>query len=88
MTTHWLTHDWPNRKRFAHQLLKKIRLGIVPVDRLSGILYDSPIQEDSQTSELIERVLELHAARDTMRAPLSYSHPQMFESRSTITVSV
>ena len=82
MILKWLTHNWDQRKIHTVDLLKKIRLGLIPVDSLKQILdLDIP-----QCKVMVDEVVKLHAAegRDEL---LVQSHPSLFASRNTITVS-
>ena len=83
----WLRHDWDQRKAHTTDLLKKIRLGLVPVDRLKQILSDE-ILAIPECKEMMEEVVKLHAAEETDKIPLVQSHPSFFANRNTITVSL
>ena len=81
-----MRHDWEHRKQHTFDLLQKIRLGLVPVDRLKMLLGDE-ILAIPECKSLIEEVTKLHATVGSTQVPLNQSHPDMFASRNTITVS-
>ena len=85
----WLFHDWDQRKVHTFNLLKKIRLGLVPVDRLKQVLGDEVFQilAIPECKEILEEVVKLHATKETAKVPLNQSHPDLFATRNTITVS-
>ncbi|XP_072025718.1 kelch-like protein 15 isoform X3 [Amphiura filiformis] len=86
-TLNWLRYDWNQRKVHTTDLLKKIRLGLVPFDRLKQILGDE-ILAIPECKEMIEEVAKVHATKESARIPLNQSHPDMFATRNTITASV
>ena len=79
----WLKFDWEQRKVHAVGLLKKIRLGLVPVHRLKEILVDE-LLAIPECKDMVEEVVKLSAAKDTASLPLIRSHPELFASRNTI----
>ncbi|XP_072025710.1 kelch-like protein 15 isoform X3 [Amphiura filiformis] len=86
-TLNWLRYDWHQRKMHTTDLLKKIRLGLVPPDRLKQILGDE-ILAIPECKEMIEEVAKVYATKESARIPLNQSHPDMFATRNTITAPV
>ncbi|XP_072025713.1 ectoderm-neural cortex protein 1-like isoform X6 [Amphiura filiformis] len=86
-TLNWLRYDWHQRKMHTTDLLKKIRLGLVPPDRLKQILGDE-ILAIPECKEMIEEVAKVYATKESARIPLNQSHPDMFATRNTITAAV
>ena len=80
----WLKFDWEQRKVHAVDILKKIRLGLVPLDRLEEILGDE-LLAIPECKDMVEEVFKLNVTKDTASLPLMKSHPQMFTSRNIIT---
>ncbi|XP_072020877.1 uncharacterized protein [Amphiura filiformis] len=83
----WLKFDWEQRKVHAFDLLKKIRLGLVPVDSLRDILGDE-ILAIPECKVMMEEVVMLSFAMDTASPPLINSHPEWFATRNTITAGL
>ncbi|XP_072042469.1 kelch-like protein 32 isoform X2 [Amphiura filiformis] len=83
-TVMWLKYDWEQRKVHAVDLLKKIRFGLVPVDRLHKILGDDLLGMQ-QCKDIVEEVVKLSVTMDTASPPLIKSHPELFATRNTIT---
>ena len=79
----WLKFDWEQRKVHAFDLLKKIRLGLVPLDRLGEILGDE-LLSIPECKDIVEEVIKLSATKDRASPPLIKSHPGLFASRNTI----
>ena len=79
----WLKFDWDQRKVHAVELLKKIRLGLVPLDRLREILGDE-LLAIPECKDMVEEVVRLHGTKDTASPALIKSHPEFFASRNTI----
>ena len=79
----WLKFDWEQRQIHAFDLLKKIRLGLVPLDRLKEILGDE-LLAIPECKDMVEEVVKLSATKDTDSPPLIKSHPELFASRNTI----
>ena len=52
----WLRHDWENRRIHTFSLLKEVRLGLVPEERLREVL-DADILEIPECRELYEKVI-------------------------------
>ncbi|XP_072020250.1 kelch repeat and BTB domain-containing protein 2-like [Amphiura filiformis] len=86
-TVMWLKYDWEQRKVHAVDLLKKIRLGLVPVDRLQEILGDE-IMAIPECKEMAEEVVKLSVTKDTALLPLIKSHPDLFATRNNITAKL
>ena len=82
-TIKWLKHDWEQRKTHTVDFLKKIRLGLIAVDKLKEIL-DLGIPE---CKEMVDEITRLHTTEEGARESLDKSHPDMFATRNTITVS-
>ena len=68
-------------------LFRQVRLGIVPIISLTTWL-DDEIQEIPECKMLVEYVLGLHSTKEVSKVPLAHSHPNLFSSRSTCTVSI
>ncbi|XP_072014349.1 kelch repeat and BTB domain-containing protein 2-like [Amphiura filiformis] len=83
-TVMWLKYDWEQRKVHAVDLLQKIRLGLVPIDRLHKILGDELLAVP-ECKDIVEEVIKLSATKDTASPPLVKSHPELFATRNTIT---
>ena len=82
-TIKWLKHDWEQRKSHTVDLLKKIRLGLIKVDNLKEILdLDIP-----DCKEMVDEMARLHATEGSATEPLVESHPDLFATRNTVTVS-
>ncbi|XP_072019828.1 kelch-like protein diablo [Amphiura filiformis] len=86
-TVMWLKHDWEQRKIHAVDLLKKIRLGLVPFDRLQEILGNE-IMAIPECKEMVEEVVKLSVTKDTASSLLIKCHPDLFASRNTITAKL
>ena len=81
----WLRQDWENRSTHAPSLLRKVRLGLVPEEILKQLM-DDKVLEIPECKELFEEVLkELRSEESTVE--LAHKHPNLFATRSTITVS-
>ena len=80
----WLKFDWEQRKVHAVSLLKKIRLGLVPVERLKEILGDV-LLAIPECKDMVEEVVKLSVTKDTAPLPLIKNHPEFFATRNTIT---
>ncbi|XP_072026471.1 kelch repeat and BTB domain-containing protein 2-like isoform X2 [Amphiura filiformis] len=83
-TVVWLKYDWEQRKAHAVDLLKKIRLGLVPVDRLQHILGDE-LMAIPECKEMVDEVVKLSVAKET--ASLIKNHLDLFGTRNTITAN-
>ena len=83
----WLKYDWEQRKVHAVDLLKKIRLGLVPLDRLREILGDE-FYAIPACKDMVEEIVKLSVTKETASPPLAESHPELFATRNTITADV
>ncbi|XP_072020249.1 uncharacterized protein [Amphiura filiformis] len=83
-TVMWLKYDWEQRKVHAVDLLKKIRLGLVPIDRLQKILGDE-IMAIPERMDMVEEVVKLSVTKDTASPSLITTRPDLFATRNTIT---
>lgn len=81
-------HDWQHRRPQAHHLLERIRLGVVPADNVQTLLLDHRMQEAPECVRMLEDVLKVHATKEVLEDPPAYTHPGLFATRSTITVSL
>ena len=89
ITLAWLQHDWANRKEHAPALLQQIRLGMVPLGYLSmTALRSAELYNIPECKDMIDNIFKVFDARKPDDAPLSYSHPDKFASRTTITVRI
>ena len=86
MVCNWLKHDWETRKPHTLTLLKKVRLGLVSVDSLRELIDDDMLAV-AGCNEVVTNVLQMRASRRSLTA-LAQMCPQMFTTRSTITVSL
>ncbi len=80
----WLKFDWEQRKVHAVNLLKKTRLGLVPVEQLKNILGDE-LLAIPECKVMVEEVVKLSVTEETASPPLIKSHPELFTTRNTIT---
>ena len=78
----WLEFNWGQCKVHAVALLKKIRLGLVPLDRLKEILGDE-LLAIPECKDMVEEVVKFNVTKDTASLPLIQSHPELFASRNT-----
>ena len=83
----WLNYDWEQRKVHAADILKKIRLGLVPLDRLKEILGDE-LRNIPECKDMVEKVVKLSVTKETASPPLLISHTDLFASRNTITAKL
>ncbi|XP_072020873.1 kelch-like protein diablo [Amphiura filiformis] len=83
----WLKFDWEQRKVHAVNILKKIRLGLVPVGRLREIIGDELLAMP-ECKVMVEEVVKLSVTMDTAALPLIKSHPEWFATRNTITAEL
>ena len=83
----WLKHNWEQRKVHASDLLKKIRLGLVPVDRLHQILGEE-LLSIPECADMVAQVVHLNDTMDTTSTLLLKSHPHLYASRNTITAAM
>ena len=80
----WLKFDWEQRKVHAGDILKEIRLGLVPLVRLKEILGDD-LLSISECEDMVDEVVKLIVTKETASPPLIISHPELFATRNTIT---
>ena len=80
----WLRYLWEQRQVHAVDLLRKIRLGLVPHDRLREILGDE-LLAIPECKDMVEEVQKLSVTKKTAVPPLARSHPELFATRNTIT---
>ena len=83
----WLKYDWDQRKVHAVDLLKKVRLGLVPLNRLKEIC-DDELFTIPECKDMAEEVARLSVTKDTASPPLTKSHPELFATRNTITAKL
>ncbi|XP_072020762.1 kelch repeat and BTB domain-containing protein 2-like isoform X1 [Amphiura filiformis] len=83
-TVMWLKYDWEQRKAHAVDLLKKIRLGLVPVDRLLQI-HDDELLAIPACKDMVKMVVKLSDIMDIASPQVIKSHPDLFATRNTIT---
>ncbi|XP_072019846.1 kelch-like protein 32 isoform X1 [Amphiura filiformis] len=86
-TVTWLKYDWEQREIHAVDLLQKIHLGLVPIDRLKQILGDE-IMAIPECMDMVEEVVKLSDIMDTTSPQSMKSHPDLFATRNTITIPV
>ena len=82
----WLKEDWESRREHAETLLKKIRLGMIPVANLKK-LVDAEIQTVPGCKEMLDEVEKCLAVKEASKTPMSVQYPHLFSSRGTVTVS-
>ncbi len=75
----WMRYDWKERKGRSVDILRKIRLGRVPLGKLVAILGEE-LMATVECREMVASVV------DALRAP--GSHPGWFASRNTITANI
>ena len=75
----WLKFNWEERKVHAVDLLKKIRLGLVPVDRVREIL-GKQLLAIPECKDMVEEVVQLSLTKETASPTLVKSHPELFAS--------
>ena len=83
----WLKFDWEHRKVHVVDLLKKVRLGLVPHDRLEKVFGDD-LLAIPECKNMMEEVVKLSVTKETASPPLVTSHPEFFASRNTITATI
>ena len=86
----WLDQNWAEKRQHAHDLLTKVRLGLLDVETLEGLLGDDNISSIPECKKMLEEVLELKSTmlppQGLQDIPLSVSHPHWFATRTTIKV--
>ncbi len=55
----WLQYDWDNRKVYAINLLGRIRLGLIPPDKVVDV-FESQLQELAECRTLYLDVMKYH----------------------------
>ena len=80
----WLKFNWEQRKVHTVDLLKRIRLGFVPVARLREILGDE-LLAIPECKDMVEEIIKLSVNKDVASPPLIKSHPELFASRNSVT---
>ncbi|XP_072021784.1 kelch-like protein 32 isoform X2 [Amphiura filiformis] len=83
VTIKWVRHKWEDRQCYTVDILKKIRLGLIPGDRLKEILGDEILAKPG-CEEMMEEVVKLQATMEEAVVPLMISHPALFATRNTI----
>ena len=81
----WLKYDWDNRRTHAPGLLKQVRLGLVPKERLTKLM-DSAILAIPECKKLFKEVMK-GLKSEKSQGQLGLKTPNLFTSRSAITVS-
>ena len=85
MVVSWLKHDWDNRRPHAPTLLQEVRLGHVPEQSLTELL-DEEILKIPECSRMFEDACRGQKL-GCSKPELSKKMPELFCTRSTITVS-
>ena len=83
----WLKYDLEQRKVHTVNLLKTIRFGLIPHDRLREILGDE-LLAIPECKDMVEEVVKLSVTKETASPPLAESHPELFATRNTVTAHV
>ena len=83
----WLKFDWKQRKVHAVNLLKKVRLGLVPLEKLRVALGEE-LLAIPECKDMVEEVVKLSVTKEIASPPLAESHPEWFATRNTITVDI
>ena len=82
----WVKYNWEKRCSHLLQLLQEVRLGVVSADDLKNLLGPE-LLEIPGCSDLVGEVLQLQASMNSIEdVPLDKQ--KLFETRSTITVSI
>ena len=81
----WLKYDWDARKEHAPLILKKVRLGMVTMDRLQE-LFDAQLSDIPECGALLDEVKRLRGMEGVSNVDLKRMYPDIFASRGTITV--
>ena len=79
----WLKFDWDQRRVHAVDLIKKTRLGLVPIEQLKEILGDE-LLAIPECKDMVEEVVKLSVTKETASPPLIKSHPELFATRNTL----
>ncbi|XP_072035241.1 kelch-like protein 15 [Amphiura filiformis] len=86
LVINWLKHDWENRKKHSHQLLQKVRLGLVASEDIKE-LVSAEILGIPECLELVNQVLQVQASKKP-RDVLATKNPDIAATRSTITAPI
>ena len=86
LVINWLKYDWEKRQSHAYSLLKKVRLGLVAEQNLMDLM-SSDILAIPECRVLVEEVSNMRTSGQSL-ITLSIKSPEMFATRSTITVSL
>ncbi|XP_072035237.1 kelch-like protein 25 [Amphiura filiformis] len=86
LVINWLKHDWENRKKHSHQLLQKVRLGLVASEDIKE-LVSAEILSIPECLELVNQVLQVQALKKP-RDILAIENPEIAATRSTITAPI
>ncbi len=78
--------EMEDRLQHTKTVLNKVHLGLLPRDRLTGLL--SELAPFPECKELIEEILKLLDSKNEVTVPLSMSHPQWFSARTEMIVNV
>ncbi|XP_072044625.1 kelch-like protein 25 [Amphiura filiformis] len=82
LVINWLKHDWENRKKHSHQLLQKVRLGLVASEDIKE-LVSPEILGIPECLDLVNQVLQEQASKKP-RDVLAFENPEIAATRSTI----
>ena len=85
MVIKWLKHKWHQRHLYAHNLLKRVRLGQIPEDILTRLLDDEILSVEG-CRQLLDEVLAKQKS-DLSKAERALLYPHLFATRSDLTVS-
>ena len=72
----WLKYDWDRRKQYAVSLLKGLRLGRVPLDKVKEIIDASMLQQLPECREILDdlerNMQEFADVTDSAKLPESF----------------
>ncbi|XP_072045790.1 kelch-like protein 26 [Amphiura filiformis] len=72
---HWLKYDWENRKGCAHKCLSRLRLGLIPKDKVQELI-DDQILEIPECKEMMDDMIkkwtEFEGVDDYMILPVAF----------------
>ncbi|XP_072035238.1 kelch-like protein 38 [Amphiura filiformis] len=86
LVINWLKHDWENRKKHSHQLLQKVRLGLVASEDIKELVTPE-ILGIPECLDLVNHVLQVQASKKP-RDILAIENPEIAATRSTITAPI
>ncbi|XP_072035240.1 kelch-like protein 25 [Amphiura filiformis] len=86
LVINWLKHDWENRKKHSHQLLQKVRLGLVASEDIKELVTPE-ILDIPECSDLVNQVLQMQGSKKP-RDVLAIENPEIAATRSTIMAPV